>query len=103
MTITLFISILTLGAAITGLFTEAIKKCYSNAHKEYSANVIALVNAIVVGFGGTAVAYLLLGISWTVNNIICMFLMAIAIWLGAMLGYDKVIQLVKQISDNKEV
>lgn len=101
MTITLFVSILTIGALIASALTEAIKKAYANAEKEYSANVIALINAVVVGCGGTAVVYMLAGIPWTVNNIICLVLMGVAVWMTAMLGYDKVLQLIKQVSDVK--
>lgn len=101
MSITLFITALTIGAAITALLTEAIKKAYSNAGKEYSANVIALINAVVVGCGGTAVTYMLLGVDWTVNNIICLILMGVAVWIGSMIGYDKIIQLVKQIKEHE--
>lgn len=97
MTVTMFISILTIGAMVTGLLTEAIKKAYANAGKEYSSNLIALVDAIVVGGGGTAVAYMLLNIPWTINNIICLVLMIIAVWIGAMIGFDKIKQLVEQI------
>ena len=102
MTITLFISILTLGAGATALLTEAIKKAYENAGKEYSSNIIALIDAIVVGGGGVAVTYMLMGIPWTVNNIICLILMTIAVWIGSMVGFDKIIQLVKQIEKVKE-
>lgn len=103
MTITLFISVLTIGAVVSGLLTEAIKKAYANAGKDCSANVIALVDAIVVGCGGTAVCYMLMGIDWTVNNVICMILMSLSVWIGSMIGYDKIVQLVKQIADIKEV
>ena len=102
MTVTLFISIFTFGAMAAGLLTEAIKKMYDNAGKKYSSNVIALVDAIVVGGLGTAVAYMLLGIDWTVNNIICIFLMIYCVWMGAMLGYDKVLQLLNQLKAAKE-
>ena len=102
MTITLFISVLTFGAGITALLTEAIKKAYENAGKEYSSNVIALIDAIVVGGGGVAVTYMLMGIPWTVNNIICLILMTIAVWIGSMIGFDKVIQLIKQLEKVKE-
>lgn len=105
MTITLFITVLTIGAAVTALLTEAIKKAYSNANKVYSPNIIALVNAFVVGGGGTAVVYMLTGIEWTINNIICMVLMIGAVWLGSMLGFDKIIQTltqIKNIEDNKK-
>lgn len=102
MTVTLFISIFTVGAAISGLLTEAVKKAYQNAQKEYSSNVIALINAVVVGGLGTACAYMLLEIPWTVNNIICLALMAVVVWMGSMIGYDKIVQLLKQIGDVKE-
>lgn len=103
MTITLFISIFTIGAALSGLLTEAVKKAYENAGKQYSANVIALIDALVVGGLGTAMSYMLLGIPWTVNNIICLILMIVVVWVGSMIGYDKVIQLFAQIKDIKEV
>jgi len=98
MSVTLFITILTIGGMVTALITEAIKKMYANMNKQYSANIIALVNAIVVGCGGTAVVYMLMGIPWSVNNIICLVLMAIAVWIASMLGFDKVLQTVKQIA-----
>lgn len=98
MTITLFITILTVGAAVTTLLTEAIKRAYQNAKKEYSANLIALINAVVVGCGGCAVVYMLMNIPWTVNNIICMLLAGVAVWIGSMIGFDKVKQLLEQIA-----
>ncbi len=99
MTFTLFISMLTLGAGLTALLTEAIKKAYANAGKDYSANMVALIDAIVVGCGGTAILYMLNSIPWTVNNIICLFLMGVAVWMASMVGYDKVLQLLKQLAD----
>ena len=101
MTVTLFITIFTIGSMACGLLTEAIKKAYENASKEYSANVIALVDALIVGGLGTAGAYMLLGIEWTVNNIICLVLMIVVIWLGAMLGFDKVKHTIEQLINIK--
>ncbi|MBE5830794.1 MAG: hypothetical protein E7306_03535 [Butyrivibrio sp.] len=102
MTVTLFISIFTAGAAVSALLTEAVKRAYMNAGKDYSANVIALINAVVVGGLGTACAYMLLGIPWTVNNIICLMLMIVVVWIGSMIGYDKTVQLLRQLEDVKE-
>ena len=99
MSITLFITIFTIGAMACGLLTEAIKKVYENANKEFSANIIALIDAIAVGGFGTAGAYILLGLPWTINNIICLILMIIVIWLGAMLGFDKVKQTIQQLGN----
>lgn len=99
MTITLFITIVTIGAAVSSLVTEAVKKAYSNAKKEYSANMIALIDAVVVGGLGTAVTYILMNIPWTINNVLCLLLMIVVVWIGSMLGYDKILQLLNQIKD----
>lgn len=101
MTVTLFLSIITIGAGVSSLLTEAIKKLYSNAGKTYSANVIALVNALVIGCGGTAITYMLLGKEWSPNNIICLVIMGFCVWVGSMIGYDKIIQLIKQVGDKE--
>lgn len=101
MTVTLFITFLTAAAAVNSLLTEAVKKAYENAGRKYSANVIALINAAVIGGLGMAAVYMLMGISWTVNNIICLVIMAVAVWIGSMIGYDKIIQLLKQIQETE--
>ena len=102
MSITLFITMFTVGAAAAALLTEAVKKFYANACKECSPNIIALVDAVVIGAGGTAVVYMLMDIPWTVNNIICLGLMAVCVWIGSMIGYDKVVQLLKQIETKEK-
>ena len=102
MSTTLFITMFTVGAAAAALLTEAVKKFYTNAGKECSPNVIALVDAVVIGAGGTAVVYMLMDIPWTVNNIICLMLMTGCVWIGSMIGYDKVAQLLKQIGEKEK-
>ena len=100
MTITLFIVLATICCAVSTLLTEGIKQWFINkAQKNYSANLIALVNATVVGCGGTAIAYVLLGIPFVLPNVLCLVLMCGVVWLGSMVGYDKVMQLVKQITN----
>lgn len=98
MSIALFTILITIFSSISMLLTEAVKKAYSNAGKEYSANILALINAFIVGCGGTAVAYLLLGIAFTTINIVCLLLMGVVVWIGSMIGYDKIKQLIEQIS-----
>ena len=53
----------------------------------------------MVGCGGTAIAYVLLGIPFVLPNVLCLVLMCGVVWLGSMIGYDKVMQLVKQITN----
>ena len=97
MTTTIFIMLLAMFAIISSLLTEGIKKAFDNAGKEYSANIIALINAAVLGCGGTIVAYILLAVPFTVANIVLIPVMVGLTWLGSMLGYDKVMQLVAQV------
>lgn len=101
MTVNLFIILITLGAAMASLLTEAIKTAFSNAGKNCSPNMIALINSVIVGGLGTALSYILIGIPFTVNNIICIPLMMLCIWVGSMVGYDKIIQLIQQIGGAK--
>lgn len=102
MTTALFIVLATICCAVSILFTEGIKIWFKNANKEYSANLIALINALVVGCGGTAIAYVFMGIAFTLPNILCLALMAGVVWLGSMVGYDKVMQLITQIAATKK-
>ena len=92
MTIALFLSFFTLGSAVSSLLTEALKKSLT-----ISTNVIALINAIVVGVLGTSAAYILLSVEFSLQNVICIILMTICIWIGSMIGYDKVVQTISQI------
>lgn len=102
MTITIFLLLMTICSAVSSLLTEGIKNWFTNAGKNYSSNLIAMINAVVIGCGGTAIAYVLMGIAFTLPNILCLVLMAVAVWLGSMVGYDKVIQLITQITTTKQ-
>lgn len=95
MTVQLFMFLFTIGSLVSSMLTEAVKKAFANV----STNIIALVDACVVGILGTVAAYILMGIAFTVANIICIVLMAICIWIGSMIGYDKVIQTISQIKE----
>lgn len=99
MTVELFLTLTTILSVVTSLITEAFKKMFDKLDEAYSANVIAAVCAVAVGLIGTSVSYIFLGISFTCVNIICAFLMSVVIWVGAMLGYDKVTQLLEQIKN----
>jgi len=102
MTITLFMALIVVLAIAVSLLTEAVKKFFEGTKVTYSSNVVVLIISIVVGIGGTAMAYISLGIAFTPPNIVCMVLMAVAVWVGSMLGYDKVLQMVEQIKNIKK-
>ena len=101
MTLTLFITLLIILSVCVSLITEAVKKFLDDAGVKYSSNEVVLIVAVIVGAGGTALMYLFLGIAFTPPNIVCVVLMAVAVWVGAMVGYDKVIQMIEQLKNLK--
>lgn len=101
MTVELFIGLITVLSPFTSMLVEVIKRELNTADKSYSSNLVALISAALVGIIGTAVSYFMLGIEFTPYNILCLPLMALIIWIGSMVGYDKVIQLINQISELK--
>ena len=97
MTVTAFITLLTIFATITGVVVEGVKKILDTSETAYNANIIACIVGGVVGIGGSAAYYAVSSIPFTASNIVFMFLMGIASAIGAMIGYDKIIQTITQI------
>ena len=96
MSVSLFIALFVGGGLVNILLTQSIKQFYYNRNESASPNLIALVSALVVGGGGTAFAYMLLGVAWTVNNILCMLAMMLFVWMGSMIGYSKILETYRQ-------
>lgn len=96
MTLVLFLALLTIFSVAVSLITEAVKKYLDEGGKKYSSNLVVLIVSCIVGACGTAIVYLFLAIPFTVANIVCIVLMAVAVWVGAMIGYDKVLQMIEQ-------
>lgn len=98
MTTTMFLILLSAFSMISGLVTEAVKK-FVNDKANLSYNLIALITALIIGSGGTAVYYQLNGFLFDINNVIYMILMGFASGLVSMIGYDKVKQAILQITN----
>ena len=101
MTTTTFLMLLSAFSVISGLVTEAIKKLLTEK-ANLSYNLLALIVALIVGGVGCGIYYQLNGILFTINNVIYMILMGLASGLTATLGYDKVKQMVLQITNKTE-
>lgn len=97
MTLELFVILLTICSVITSLLTEGLKKFLDSMKVTYASNMLVLVVAVIVGFGASVLAYIKMDIPFSALNIIMAFLLACGNWLGAMVGYDKVMQAIKQI------
>ena len=96
MTVETFLILLTFFAIVTSFVTQAAKKVLDDFGETYASNVVVLVVAVIVGGLGTAAYYFLGGYQWNAQNIISIFLMMVANWLGAMVGYDKIKQAITQ-------
>lgn len=101
MSLSTFLMLLLIVSTFTGLVTEAVKKCLQERGKTYYANALAgYISAglsIVVG-----AAYIILT-GAVINAQMAVYLIALLFmsWLAAMVGYDKVIQTIAQISSKK--
>lgn len=96
MTVEHFLMLLAAFSIVTSLFTEAVKK-FTSEKTNLASNVIVLFVSLFVGGFGMSFYYVLSDISITPKNVICIILMICANWLCSMLGYDKVLQSIKQI------
>lgn len=96
MNTTMFLILLSAFSVISGLVTEGIKKL-ANDKVNLSYNIVALITALFIGGGGTAIYYQLNAISFSTNNIIYMILMGLFSGLVSMVGFDKVKQAIEQI------
>lgn len=100
MTTTMFLILLSAFSVISSLVTEGIKNVATDK-VNLSYNIVALITALIVGGGGTAVYYQLNAVPFTVNNVIYAVLMGLASGLVSMVGFDKVKQAIVQITNKK--
>ena len=98
MTLEIFILGITICSAFTALVTEAVKKMFEKTEKPYNSNLIAAVCSIIVAAITVVVYAILSGIAVTTQFVTLAILLIIFSWLGAMVGYDKVIQTIKQLT-----
>lgn len=101
MNVTEFLLILTICSSITSLVTEAVKKAFDKEKFDYSTNMVVLVIAMIVGCISCLIFYHNKGIALDAINIVYMVFMGLANWIGATVGYDKVLQTIEQIGDVK--
>jgi len=97
MTVQLFVILLTILSLVANLVTEAVKKVLGE--REYSSNILVAAISAICGWGGGIATYILMGIAFTGPSIVTLILLAPACWLVATVGYDKVIQTIKQITE----
>ena len=94
-----YILMLTICATLSSLVTEAIKVTAKNAGKQWSSNLIALIDAVFVGGGVPTVIYIYNDIPFNTKNILTIVCLVFFTWIGSTIGFDKVKQMFLQIKD----
>lgn len=90
-------------STVTGLVTEAVKKILTEHKITYHANTLAGLIATILS-AAMGVGYIMLsGVGFTSQTIIYLVILVFISWLCSMVGYDKVIQSIKQFKmDGKD-
>lgn len=100
MTVSAFVVLLTICSAITSLATEALK--ISGFVKKIPINIVVLVIAVLVGCVTSEIYFSIYNIPFNTLNVAYIGAVSIANWIGATVGYDKVIQTFNQIKGELE-
>ena len=98
-----FLAGLLLASVLTGLTTEAVKTMLTEHNKEYRANTLAGIIALIIS-AVIGTAYIVLtSQTFAAQSIVYLIALIFMSWLCAMVGYDKVIQAISQFktSDKK--
>lgn len=98
MTVETFMTMLFAVSVVNGLLTEAIKKFLDELKKTYSSNIVAGVVALIVGGCSCYAHALVTGVEANALLIFTYVAFVVLSWVCAMIGYDKVIQALKQIA-----
>lgn len=97
MSVSIFITLLTLFSTVTALVVEAEKILLPEHNIRIASNTLALVTACIIGWIGTSVYYIFDNVLFTTQNTTALLLMGVACGLCSMVGYDKVMQTIEQI------
>lgn len=99
MSIHVFLFMLLICSTFTGLVVEGIKNMLSNRGKTFSSsNVTVAVVAVILALAVSICYAIWFGLQFTAQYIICIIVLCVLSWLCSMVGYDKVIQTIKQIT-----
>lgn len=97
MNVTSFLALFMALTVITPIVTEGIKKFLSSLNVKYACNIIVLIVSVALSGIVSAFYFVAGGIGFTSVDVFYIFALALANWLGSMLGYDKVKQAIEQI------
>ena len=86
-------------SVLTSLTVQALKKLLDEKGAKYSSNVLAVIVAVVLTVA-CAIGYIIyFDVAVNAQVIITIVALTFFSFLGSTVGYDKVIQLIKQLGD----
>jgi hypothetical protein len=97
-TLEVFLVGLLICSAFTGLVTEGIKKILEERNKSYHANTLAGLVAVVLSIALSLGYIMYTDAVFSQQIIVCAVALVFLSWLSAMVGYDKVVQTISQIT-----
>lgn len=101
MSLNFLITALSVISIVTGFVVEGVKKLLNNTKFKYSSNLLAVVVSVLITIIA-AVAYIVINeIKFSSLILFEIIGMALLSFLVSTIGYDKVIQMLKQISSSK--
>ena len=87
---------------LTNLTVEGIKKLLEGTNKTYSSNVLAAILSTIIS-GAVCVIYLIMNdVVFSLKIGVEVLILIYLVFLISTVGYDKVIQTIKQIQTSKE-
>lgn len=95
-----FLMMLPICSIFTSLTVEAIKQMFMDG-KSKRANFIAAIVSIVVAIGFSLVYAVFNAITFNLQFFVSILALCFLSWLCSMIGYDKVIQAIKQFANVK--
>lgn len=99
MPIQVFLVMLLACSIFTSLIVEGLKKMLDNKGKQLaSSNITVAVVAIVLALAVSVGYAFYVSLTFTVQYIICIIALCVLSWLCSMVGYDKVMQALGQLS-----
>ena len=103
MTVETFMAMLFTVSVVNSLVTEAVKKCLDTFDKKYPSNILAGIVSVCIG-GFMCYGHAMFSAP-EVNELLILSYIAFVVmsWVCAMVGYDKVVQAVKQITGSDKV
>lgn len=92
------LALVTAFSIVTSVVTQFVKVVLDTFRAKYASNVVVLIVAAVVGTGGTMLYYVNHQIPLNALTSVYLAIMCLINCMGAMLGYDKVKQMLEQLN-----